>query len=199
MRPSSLPRRRLLDLFFSGLLTSLISTFPFYTIHRDSSLFQPPSARLAFLLSIVLSWPCNLASSLISLIIYRLHRASEPDSLRLTPDDHTLLAALVAAAAFATLGLAFLLVAQAVWIYVAARARVVWLLCLVVLGLAMLVVVNASVVAVCVQAIRVRANSEDGKLGKEERMDVVLQIASDENSPQNVVAKISRHDSDLVF
>lgn len=63
----------------------------------------------------------------------------------------------------------------------------------------MLVVVKASVVAVCVQAVRVRANSDEGKVPKEEGMDTVLQIAPDKNSPQNLVAKISRHDSDLLF
>lgn len=200
------PRRRLHDLTATGLLATIVSAFPFTTVHNDETIFYPLGLRSAFLTLIVVSWPCNLASALLALAV---HWLSPAEKRRFSRADPAALNVVAVSTSFSLLGVLLLLSAQSLWVYVATQARVAWILALVVLGLAMLFVITANAIAVLVRVIRLRCQElaffdpdglERGNIavgnGGEE---TVLQIDPDSVSPQNVVAKIPGGDSELVF
>lgn len=196
------PRRRLCDVGIYGLVSVLISVLPFNTVLKHPETFQPDAIRKLFLICVTISWPLNLMAAILSLLLYLNDTSKHPEKRYLTPPDHLLTPAIYGILC-AVLGSSLLVVSQCVWVFVASRVGIVWVLCLVVLGLAWLVITTASLIASLFLAIRTRCSRGDDCESPANRIQqrdaTVLQIDQDSSSPQKVVATIPNKDSELVF
>lgn len=191
------PRRHLRDLAATALLTSTVSLFPFAVVYREENAFQPIVLRTLFLTFLVVSWPFSVSSAVLAVIVLTQLDKQAPEERYLHRKDSHKVAASLVASFFALVGNCFVVAAQLLWVYVASRVGIVWLLCLVVLGLAMLLVITTSSCTIFVSAMRVRLESDSERQGLPEVS--VLQIDPDNSSPQSIMRIVSKQNSDLVF
>lgn len=199
-------RRHILDVSLTGTAAALLSLFPFVVVYKNPEALQPSPLRSVFLIAIVVSWPLFILFFIPSMIVYFRLRTSEPGARYLTSSNVSELTAIAVSATMGVLASFCLLIAQAIWVWTASRVGIVWVLALVVLGLALVVINTVSIIAVCVRAIRVKSSGEElskmstpAKRCSHPQEVTVLQIDKDIYSPQRVVAAIPKPGSELTF
>lgn len=199
-------RRRVHHMTASSLFTIFVSIFPFMTIYTHHKAFQPQSLRLALLVCITTSWACSVCSILISVAVVHIHRTTFPTRQYLSKDDKLYLNLFLLAVILASSGCCLVIVSQAIWTYIASKVGIIWILCLAVLGLALLVGVLGSSCFLFGRAMRVRTQDRYHDVGldvhqskSQHSEEVQLEIDKDAFSPQRIVATIPANDSELVF
>jgi len=214
MRSSPLSTNKVYNIGITTLLTAIVSTSPFTAVYSNITTFQPQFLRTVFLLCIAFSWPFLLASTATSLYVFLTLRREQPQPRYVFATDALALQNVLWSTLVAVLAYVLLIVAQAIWIYAAARVGIIWLLSLVVLGMAVLVVFAAMMLGVASHVMRLQADTAMQSSRKVSSMraatdqpavsttgpgEVVLRLDKDDSSPQNIVATIPKHDSRLDF
>ena len=193
-------RRRLCDVGIYALVSILFSILTFLTVSSNPDTFQPRSLRILFLTCIVASWPFNLISTISTLWVFVTDTSRNPEVRFLTISSPLLFPAIVGI--FCGLaGSCLLVLAQSTWVWVASQVGILWLLSLIVLGLASLVVMSTYLLGLFFLAARIRWCSESDldTPSAHKREATVLQIDEDAESPQKTVATIPTQDSELIF
>lgn len=182
----TLKRTRLLDVCGASAATTVVSVFPFATVCVDNDTFQPAVLRNLFLCAILAAWPFLISAAGLSLWLRRWAERTAPgERVLYAGEDDIELTGVFMAAALAFAGCVCLLVAQSIWVYVASKVAIVWVLALVVVGLALLFVVSASLLAIVAESLQVRAAGRCGALdGRKEAATLSERVNLDILSPQ---------------
>lgn len=202
----SLHRSRVHHLTATSLLTLFVSVFPFMTIYTHHKAFQPHSLRLALLVCITTSWASNVCSIFISAATVHFHTVTYPNRHYFSKEDIPYLNLLLLAVILASSGCCLVIISQAIWTYIASKVGIIWVLCLAVLGLALLFGMLGTSCYLFGRVMRVRAQDRHQDVGLElhrsksrHSEEVQLEIDKDAFSPQRIVATIPANDSELVF